>query len=57
MEFFFFKMPASDFPAGLAVGLTLAVNTRYPGLAPIVSTVVLASVAAIPTHESLTLEP
>ena len=30
--------------AGLAVGLTLAVNSRYPQLAPIVSTVVLASV-------------
>lgn len=31
--------------AGLAVGLTLAVNTRYPQYAPAVSTVVLASVA------------
>ena len=31
--------------AGLAVGLTLAVNSRYPQWAPIVSTVVLASVA------------
>ena len=31
--------------AGLAVGLTLAVNSRYPQLAPVVSTVVLASVA------------
>jgi Kef-type K+ transport system membrane component KefB len=31
--------------AGLAVGLTLAVNTRYPQFAPIVSTVVLSSVA------------
>jgi len=31
--------------AGLAVGLTLTVNSRYPQLAPIVSTVVLASVA------------
>jgi Kef-type K+ transport system membrane component KefB len=31
--------------AGLAVGLTLAVNTRYPELAPVVSTVVLSSVA------------
>jgi hypothetical protein len=28
----------------LAVGLTLAVNGRYPELTPIVSTVVLASV-------------
>jgi Kef-type K+ transport system membrane component KefB len=31
--------------AGLAVGLTLAVNSRYPQFAPVVSTVVLASVA------------
>jgi Kef-type K+ transport system membrane component KefB len=31
--------------AGLAVGLTLAVNNRYPDFAPVVSTVVLASVA------------
>jgi Kef-type K+ transport system membrane component KefB len=31
--------------AGLAVGLTLAVNSRYPELAPVVSTVVLSSVA------------
>lgn len=31
--------------AGLAVGLTLAVNGRYPQLAPVVTTVVLASVA------------
>jgi Kef-type K+ transport system membrane component KefB len=31
--------------AGLAVGLTLAVNSRYPQFAPIVTTVVLASVA------------
>jgi Kef-type K+ transport system membrane component KefB len=31
--------------AGLAVGLTLAVNSRYPQLAPVVTTVVLASVA------------
>jgi Kef-type K+ transport system membrane component KefB len=31
--------------AGLAVGITLAINGRYPALAPIVSTVVLASVA------------
>ncbi|MEP6916966.1 MAG: cation:proton antiporter [Acidobacteriota bacterium] len=31
--------------AGLAVGLTLAVNSRYPQFAPIISTVVLASVA------------
>jgi Kef-type K+ transport system membrane component KefB len=31
--------------AGLAVGLTLAVDSRYPELAPIVSTVVLSSVA------------
>jgi Kef-type K+ transport system membrane component KefB len=31
--------------AGLAVGLTLAVNARYPQFAPIVTTVVLASVA------------
>jgi Kef-type K+ transport system membrane component KefB len=31
--------------AGLAVGLTLAVNARYPQYAPVVSTVVLASVA------------
>ena len=31
--------------AGLAVGLTLAVNSRYPEFAPVVSTVVLASVA------------
>ncbi|HQZ38636.1 MAG TPA: cation:proton antiporter [Vicinamibacterales bacterium] len=31
--------------AGLAVGLTLAVNARYPQFAPVVSTVVLASVA------------
>jgi Kef-type K+ transport system membrane component KefB len=30
--------------AGLAVGLTLAVNSRYPQYAPVVSTVVLASV-------------
>jgi Kef-type K+ transport system membrane component KefB len=31
--------------AGLAIGLTLAVDSRYPDVAPIVSTVVLASVA------------
>jgi Kef-type K+ transport system membrane component KefB len=31
--------------AGLAVGLTLSVNARYPDYAPIVTTVVLASVA------------
>ena len=31
--------------AGLAVGLTLAVNSRYPQFAPVVSTVVLSSVA------------
>lgn len=31
--------------AGLAIGLTLAVNIRYPQFAPIVTTVVLASVA------------
>lgn len=31
--------------AGLAVGLTLAVNVRYPQLAPTVTTIVLASVA------------
>jgi Kef-type K+ transport system membrane component KefB len=31
--------------AGLAVGLSLTVNTRYPELAPVISTVVLASVA------------
>jgi Kef-type K+ transport system membrane component KefB len=31
--------------AGLAIGLTLAVNGRYPEFAPVVSTVVLASVA------------
>ncbi|MEO8522348.1 MAG: cation:proton antiporter [Acidobacteriota bacterium] len=31
--------------AGLAVGLTLAVNIRYPQLAPTVTTIVLASVA------------
>ncbi len=31
--------------AGLAVGLTLAVDARFPTLAPVVSTVVLASVA------------
>jgi Kef-type K+ transport system membrane component KefB len=31
--------------AGLAVGLTLAVNNRYPQFAPVVSTVVLSSVA------------
>ena len=31
--------------AGLAVGLTLAVGSRYPDLAPTISTVVLASVA------------
>jgi len=31
--------------AGLAIGLTLAVNNRFPDLAPVVSTVVLASVA------------
>lgn len=31
--------------AGLAVGLTLAVNARYPQYAPVVTTVVLASVA------------
>jgi len=30
--------------AGLAVGLTLAVNSRFTGFAPVVSTVVLASV-------------
>jgi Kef-type K+ transport system membrane component KefB len=30
--------------AGLAVGLTLTVNSRYPEFAPVVSTVVLASV-------------
>lgn len=31
--------------AGLAVGLTLAVNGRYPQFAPVVTTIVLASVA------------
>lgn len=31
--------------AGLAVGLTLAVDSRFPALAPVVSTVVLACVA------------
>lgn len=31
--------------AGLAVGLTLAVNSRYPQFAPVVTTIVLASVA------------
>ena len=31
--------------AGLAVGLTLAINSRYPGWASIISTVVLGSVA------------
>jgi hypothetical protein len=31
--------------AGLAIGLTLAVNGRYPQFAPVVTTVVLASVA------------
>jgi Kef-type K+ transport system membrane component KefB len=31
--------------AGLAVGLTLAVNSRYPQFAPVISTVVLSSVA------------
>jgi Kef-type K+ transport system membrane component KefB len=31
--------------AGLAVGLTLTVNTRYPEYAPVVTTIVLASVA------------
>jgi Kef-type K+ transport system membrane component KefB len=31
--------------AGLAVGLTLAVDSRYPQFAPVVSTVVLSSVA------------
>ena len=31
--------------AGLAIGLTLAVNSRYPQFAPVVTTVVLASVA------------
>jgi Kef-type K+ transport system membrane component KefB len=31
--------------AGLAVGLTLVVNSRYPEFAPVVTTVVLASVA------------
>jgi Kef-type K+ transport system membrane component KefB len=31
--------------AGLAIGLTLLVNGRYPDLAPVVSTVVLAAVA------------
>jgi Kef-type K+ transport system membrane component KefB len=31
--------------AGLAVGLTLSVNSRYQDLAPVVSTIVLASVA------------
>jgi Kef-type K+ transport system membrane component KefB len=30
--------------AGLAIGLTLAVNSRYPQFAPVVTTVVLASV-------------
>jgi Kef-type K+ transport system membrane component KefB len=30
--------------AGLAVGLTLAVNSRYPQFAPVVTTIVLASV-------------
>lgn len=30
--------------AGLAVGLTLTVNSRYPQFAPVVTTVVLASV-------------
>ncbi|MEO5821788.1 MAG: cation:proton antiporter [Vicinamibacteraceae bacterium] len=30
--------------AGLAVGLTLSVSTRYPAMAPVISTVVLASV-------------
>lgn len=31
--------------AGLAVGLTFAINARYPELAPVISTIVLASVA------------
>jgi len=31
--------------AGLAVGLTFAINTRYPSIAPVITTVVLASVA------------
>jgi Kef-type K+ transport system membrane component KefB len=31
--------------AGLAVGLTFAINARYPALAPVISTIVLASVA------------
>ena len=31
--------------AGLAIGLTLAVNSRYPQFAPVVTTVVLASAA------------
>lgn len=31
--------------AGLAIGLTLTINARYPELAPIISTVVLGSVA------------
>jgi hypothetical protein len=31
--------------AGLAIGITLTINARYPEWAPIVSTVVLGSVA------------
>jgi hypothetical protein len=31
--------------AGLAIGLTLAINQRFPDLAPVVSTVILAAVA------------
>jgi Kef-type K+ transport system membrane component KefB len=41
-EFLGFALQAQ---AGLAVGLTLAVNSRYPQLAPVVSTVVLSAVA------------
>jgi Kef-type K+ transport system membrane component KefB len=40
-----FLGPALLAQAGLAVGLTLAVNTRYPAFAGAVTTVVLASVA------------
>jgi len=31
--------------AGLAVGLTFAINVRYPAMAPVITTIVLASVA------------
>jgi hypothetical protein len=31
--------------AGLAVGITFAINGRYPDIAPVITTIVLASVA------------